>query len=342
MDRVPESVLIINVTRIGDTLFATPAIRAIATAWPNARITVLGHPKRIEVIRNLPFVAVTGGITKRSALWKGWLGGKQYDYAFVYGFDQELVAYASRVSDRVVAFRQADEKLNGKLFRVVECEGLQQEHAVAQALRLPAAAGVSPAGLRLSFALTDDERREARQRLDREGVASRRPLVGLQVASFATKAYRDWPIESFAQLCKAMLARWPESRFLIFGGPDEHERTAWLKQELGEAAVLLAGKAALDLRSTAALMANCDLYVGVDTGPTHIMSCFDVPIVGLYHCLHRTDRYGPLDHPLNFCLDHPRAGGACDESVSMGELSVEAVLDRVTEALRTRSLAPAS
>ena len=43
-------VLIINVTRIGDTILTTPAIRAIAKFFPNATLTVLGHPKRVEVL----------------------------------------------------------------------------------------------------------------------------------------------------------------------------------------------------------------------------------------------------------------------------------------------------
>jgi len=42
----PRSILFINVSRIGDTLLATPALRALARAWPGARllaVTGLGH-----------------------------------------------------------------------------------------------------------------------------------------------------------------------------------------------------------------------------------------------------------------------------------------------------------
>ena len=49
----PRSILVVNVCRIGDTLLATPALRALARAWPEAQITVLGHPKRVEMLENL-------------------------------------------------------------------------------------------------------------------------------------------------------------------------------------------------------------------------------------------------------------------------------------------------
>ena len=52
----PRAVLAIVVSRIGDTLLATPALRAIAGAWPDAKLTCLAHPKRAEVLRNLPFL----------------------------------------------------------------------------------------------------------------------------------------------------------------------------------------------------------------------------------------------------------------------------------------------
>jgi len=100
------SFLFINVARIGDTLLATPAMRAITSAHPGCHITALAHPKRAEVLQGLAFLAHIGGITKNTAPWRGRLGGRRYDYAVVYGFDEALVAYALRVADRVVAFRQ--------------------------------------------------------------------------------------------------------------------------------------------------------------------------------------------------------------------------------------------
>ena len=95
---LPKRILVINVSRIGDTLLVTPALRALAAAWPQARITFLGHPKRVEIMEHLPFVAELGAITKLRAPWRGRLAGARWDIALVLGFDHALVAYALRVA----------------------------------------------------------------------------------------------------------------------------------------------------------------------------------------------------------------------------------------------------
>lgn len=329
------SFLVIKVSRIGDTLFVTPVLRALAAAHPDARIDVLAHPQRAEVLDHLPFVRRVGAITKNRAPWLGHFGGVRYDYALVFGFDLPLVNYGLRLAEKVVAFRQADERVNRRLYRTVERPRAQSEHAVLQLLRLPGALGIPPAGMRLAYAVSPAESAWAADRLRLERLDLARPLIGLQVASFPTKAYRDWPIDYYAALCKQVVDASPSAGFLIFGGGEERTRTRWLKSVLGDRAALLAGK--LTLRQTAALMSQVDAYVGVDTGPTHIMSTFDIPLVALYHCLSGSKLTGPLDDPWAYVVDHPRDSAACTESTPMAEITVERVW-RVLDSALERGL----
>ena len=300
----PKRILYINVSRIGDTLLMTPAVKAVAVRWPQAQIDLLAHPKRKEVLRFLPFIHSVGSITKNQAPFRGRLaafGSKPYDLAFVCNFDRALLTYALRVARRVVAFRQPDEELNRRLYRTVEHPGAQNAHAVETQLLLPAAVGVASAGKALSYRVTEDENLWAASFLARHHAQNRHPLVGLQVASFPTKAYRDWPLSHFIELCRRIRTVWPQAHFLIFGGDLERERTGEIAKILGAAATLCAGK--LSLRETASLMNCVDLYVGVDTGPTHIMGALHRPMVALYHCYSPSLRYKPLDHPCLYAVD---------------------------------------
>jgi heptosyltransferase-3 len=325
-----RSILAVNVSRIGDTLLATPALRAIAHAFPGARITCLAHPKRAEVLEHLPFLAQLGRIDKRVAPLLGRLPGRRYDLAFVYGFDRALVSYALRVARRVVAFCQGSAALDARLAPAVAEPAALSRHAVYMRFALLEPLGIAPAGLRLAYQVTDAERTWARKTLNAVSPGAA-PRVGLQVASFPTKGYRDWPVERFAELARRIRARWPKAHFLVFGGGEEMARTRWLAEQLGSTATRFAGT--LSLRQTAALMSLTHLYVGVDTGPTHIMGCFDIPLVAMYHCRAPSRLLGPLEHPCFYPVDHPHAH-PCPEETPMSVISVDTVFAAVERALR--------
>src|SRR5262245_59781989 len=290
----PKSILAIVVSRIGDTLLATPALRAIGGAWPGARLTCLAHPKRAEVLRNLPFLHRDGAITKTRAPLLGRFSRQPHDLAFVYGNDAALVEYELRVARRSIAFDQADQDVNHRLYRVVELPPHQQLHAVRYRLALLAPLGIAPQGLALSYRVTDSENRWARHRLRSQLASRARPLIDLQVASFPTKAYRDWPIEHFIALARRIRSRHPAAHFLIFGGKLERDRTLRVHEQTRGHSTHYAGR--LSLRQTAALMNQLDLYIGVDTGPTHIMGALHRPMVALYHGYSPSSLLAPLDH----------------------------------------------
>lgn len=326
-----RSILAIVVSRIGDTLLATPALRAIAGAWPDAELTCLGHPKRVEVLQNLPFLQQVGAITKTRARLRGRLPGRRYDLAFVFGHDRALIEYTLRIARRVVAFRQADEALNRRLYKAAERPAHQGRHAVHYQLALLAPLGIAARGLALSYRVSEEEARWAEGELRARSVGGAGPLVGLQIASFPTKAYRDWPVESFIELCRRIRTRHPGTHFLIFGGTLERERTTRLHGQFPECSTLYAGR--LTLRQTAALMDRLDLYIGVDTGPTHIMGALHRPIVALYHGHSPSWLLAPLEHPCLYAVDHPDAGPGCSPDAPMAAISVDQVWARVLEAL---------
>lgn len=325
MTLVPRNILFINVSRIGDTLLATPAIRAVARAFPAAKIDVLAHPRRYEVLEHLPYIHRLGGIDKRTAAFWGRFGGRPYDLAFVYNFDKALVRYALRVARHVVAFRQDDDALNRRIHTIVEPIPSRTEHIVTTLLRLPAAYGVPPAGVHLDYEISSAESEWAQDFLRERAIDNAHPLFGLQIASFPTKAFRDWPVENFLAVCQKVRTHYPTAHFVIFGGELEKDRTQLLAEQLGAAATLCAGR--LSLRQTGALMGRVDLYIGVDTGPTHLMGALHRPMIAMYHGHLPSYIAEPLDHPSLAIIDHPDAGRNCPVDAPMAAITVERVFE---------------
>jgi heptosyltransferase-3 len=331
-----QRVLAVHVTRIGDTLLTTPALRAIAAHFPNARLTALGHPKRAEVLENLPYLAKVGRIDKRRALWRGWkdvFTGPEYDWAFVWGEDAALVRYALRKARRVVAARQREPALDARLYAAVEMPQRPTMHAVTWTLALTDAVRIARQGLRLDAASTQDERAAMAMRLRLLGLsgANTRPLIGLQVASFPTKPYRDWPIERFIGLARRVVDEYQDAYFACLGGPGDRARIAPLLAALPGRCKSFAGE--FTLRETLAFMHHLDLYVGVDTGPTHLYSALQKPMIVLYHPALPSSHFRPLHHAALWAIDHPLAGQTQDERVPIGEIGVDEVFAAVCEAL---------
>jgi len=331
--RPDADVLVIIVARIGDTLLATPALRALKAAIPQGRLSVLAHPKRLEVLRHLSFIDVLEGITKTSAPARGWIGKNRYDVALVYGHDAALVRYALRASDAVIAFAQRDMALNRRLAHLVE-EPSEPEHAVLHRLSLLAPLGLAaenprlaPLGLaaenlRLAYRVTGEERVEARHWLDAQ-VPTGRPLIGLQMASFPTKAHRDWPVSSFQELIARIVATHAQARFLLLGDKAAAEKAAPLLAAYPHQVALAAGR--FSLRQSAAIMAELDLYIGVDTGPTHIAGALGIPMVALYHSAYPGRNLAPLQHPACIMIEHPLTGISAATTASMADIPAAAV-----------------
>lgn len=328
----PTSFLIINVSRIGDTLLATPAIRAVAKAYPEAHITFMGHPNRYRVVRHLPFVSSAWGITKNWAWALGRWGKSRFDVAIVYGYDRPLVEYALRAAKLVVAFRQEDAAINQRLYRAVELPAFQSMHSARIPLLLTQAIGIAPDGLHLAYRVTESERAWAVSFLKQQLPTGKHPLIGLQVASFPTKAYRDWPVGHFAALCEKILAAYPQAHFLLLGGKEEAAKIRELESRLGDHATVVAGK--LTLRRSAALMQQLNLYVGVDTGPTHLAGAIGIPMVALYHCYSPGRLLAPLERDKLHVIEHPALDKGGTMQSEMAEITVEAVWEAVQAALK--------
>lgn len=338
-----QRLLVIVVTRIGDTLLATPAIRALAVEFPEAEITVLAHPKRKPLLLHLPFIQHLGSITKRQAVLRGCLGaffGKPYDAALVFGHDTALLNYALRVSRKVVAQTQKDPRFPRQLAGLTLVDDAPiKEHTVNLGLRLAQVLGAKPAGRFLSCVVGAEEQRAARQRMQALYSALGDPAptpsvvrwVGVQLQSFPTKAYRDWPLQNFVQLLQRLFVATPDICVVVLGDAASVKAAENLRRHFPQRVVSVAGQT--DLRETAAVISLLALYIGVDTGPTHLAGALGVPMVALYHCRHRGRDLAPLEHRSLSVIEHPAGDEQCSSQSSMADISVEVVWSAVQQRL---------
>lgn len=94
---------------------------------------------------------------------------------------------------------------------------------------------------------------------------------------------RRWPMERYAELCIQLLKNLDSSIFLV-GGPEELqlrlEVSSLVKTRLPNSAIYVVN--AIDLAETANYIYNSDVFVGNDSGVTHLATALETKIVAIY------------------------------------------------------------
>jgi len=306
---------------VGDSLLATPALFNIQKHFPNADIDLFVHRNRLDLFANTPNVNLLGAISEKRAWYKGWLSNKKYDYVIVFNYDNQLsniIKFALRVGKLVIASDVDDDKINSRLH--VSIPRLPNQHHIDIYNHYLSPFDFKKKYTRIKIYLSFEEREFATALLSQHKLSKSRFLVGYQMISFPTRSYRDWPVDNFQLLAEKILDKKPNAFFLIFGSTEDQSKITQFKKHMPMDTYLdLTG---LSLRKTAAVMSLIHLYVGIDTGPTHMMSAFDVPMVAMYHGKFPSKYYAPIDHPYCVAIDHPKKD-KCLEKDTMADISVD-------------------
>lgn len=326
-----NKIMVIYSARFGDILMSTPTVRAIKERWPEASITFMTHPDRTEILENIDFIDEVFPISKIKAEFLGRFTGKKYDLAFVLNKTPAFVKYALRVSKEVIAFKVGDKKIDNKLLYEVDYPKQHSKHSVDMRLHILSKLGMEPSSKALAYCVTSEESGWAKEFLKENDITEYYPLIGIQASSFHTKVFRDWPIENFIALTKEIIKDFPKVYFILFGGPDDLDRVSQIHGSIIEHSTILAGK--LTLRQSAAIMKEIDLYVGVDTGPTHIMGTMNKPMVVMYHSFASSSLLKPLENHNFIAIDHPVSKHG-ESNTNMSDISVKQVFDVVKTCLK--------
>lgn len=294
----PLRILAIRPDHLGDVLFATPALRALRAALPEAHIACLVGPWSAQVVNNNPHVDEVltcpfPGFARqpKTNLLEPYLllrtharalRLKPFDVALVMRFDHwwgAMLAYWAAIPRRIgfdlppVAPFLAE--------RVAHPTG---SHEVEQNMRLVAALLGQPVGEAgpLEFQPQEEAVRSVHNLLGK--VADGRDLLGLHPGAGAP--VKLWRAEGFAHVGDS-LARQYGLRVLITGSADERGLAEDIAMRMSSRPLVMAGQTTLD--ELAALMARCSLVIGVDSGPLHLAVSQGVPTIHLF---------GPTDHRL--------------------------------------------
>ncbi|TDN42793.1 ADP-heptose:LPS heptosyltransferase [Curtobacterium flaccumfaciens] len=337
---------------LGDLLFAVPAIEALAAAYPDARLTLLGTPTAPAVLRGRttavhafeelpvsPGVRDSGEGAPSLDDFVDRLHGR-FDLAVqLHGGGRNSNPFLLRLGARhTVGTATEDAEVLERWVRYV-----YYQHEVVRALEVVSLAGAAPVTLDPRVRVEDAERSAVRERL---GVAGR--LVAIHPG--ATDPRRRWSPDRFAAVARARLEAGDD--VVLVGDATDVPAAAAIFAAVPEG---LRDRVhdltdALPLAELPAVLAAADVMVGDDSGPRHLAVAVGTPTVGVFW-FGNVVNAGPFDRGrhrvhLSFVTRCPVCGvdvtqvgwtaERCPHDPSyVDQVTPEAVLADVAELLRT-------
>jgi lipopolysaccharide heptosyltransferase II len=295
------TILLIRLRLIGDVVFTTPMIRALRDRYPQARLIYVVEPVAAPVVAHNPHLSQVI-VVPHSRGWRRLrddlnlarrLRGERPDLAIdLHGGPRS--AWLARASG---APRRVGYDIRGRAWMYTDVvhrpRGLHPRHSVENQWDLLAAVDPALAGAadRIAFRAEMPVAPEASvsvgAHLAKHGISDAAPAARLIVLHVsAGNPFRRWPEPAFASVAATLVRQSPDRFVLVTAGPSDREAVqrvlASAREQAGDAAARIINAEGFSLDELRAVLDRSALFIGGDSGPLHIASTSDVPIVGLY------------------------------------------------------------
>lgn len=254
------NILFITANRLGDAVLSTGILGTLIDRYPGARITIACGPLAASLFTEIPQVVRIVELVKKPRhghWWSLWLqtAGRRWDL---------VVDLRNTVVSRLLRTRTL------KVFK-----GLKPRQHMVEGLASLLNADPTDAGPRLWL---------NSGALEQVAAAIPRQIPLLALAPGAHGFGKRWPKERFAALAIRLLA--PDGvlaggKLVVLGAPGEHKEADPVIAALPADRVIdLVGQT--DPLLAAAWLARADLYVGNDSGLTHLAAAAGAPTLALF------------------------------------------------------------
>lgn len=302
-----RNILAIRLDNIGDIIMLGPALRALRSAMPEARITLMSSRSGAQAAPLLPWI---DEVVVHRATWQQLereeapdpqvhyllaeaLSERGFDAAFVFtSFAQSPypaahIAYLAGIPIRVGQSKEWGGQILTHLVRPLPDEA----HQVDRDAHLVESVGIPVTDRTLEVAIPAPARREASRLLEQRGASRDGYIV---VSPGASCPARGWPLPRFASAAR-MLAEDSGLGVVVVGSAREADQASQLAERLGEPAISVAGMTSI--ASLAAIIEGASLLLCNDSGPMHLAEAVGTPMVVLFSGTELRSQFAPRTTP---------------------------------------------
>jgi len=260
------NVLVIRLRSIGDVVLTLPALQALHDWRPDLRIHTLVEPLCVPLVEGHPAIAEVIVLRK---FWDTVRQLRQRHFAIAFNMHGgPTSAFLTRLSGAAVRVcwtqRQFSSFYNVQVPIHFPVAGRSEMHTAEHRLQQFLYTGLPEKPLPPATVYVNANAAGlVRQKLAEQRISPGAPYAVLRPG--ASQANKRWPVQRFAGI-----ARWLQEThgiaIVVNLGPDDEHIRDDVKKHFASAVIM----SDLDLRGLIALLAGSCLFLGNDTGPTHI------------------------------------------------------------------------
>ena len=329
-----KRVLLINSTALGDLLFSTPAIRGLKERFPAWELDILVHPGLKALVQHDPHLAHCWTFPGRN--WRllqlaRELRARHYDLVIIlHGNDPEVSLLAWLTGSPFLI--GSDKSPLSFAYSYSVASGGPLEHAIERRLNFVRPLGVEVQDKRMEIFLPPVVKEEAANILT-EHFGSPPPML-MALHPGGSEPYKHWPLDNFVALGKFLKQAY-QAQFLMISSKSERILAQTLADRISAPALVTGGR--FNLLTVAALLSQCHLFVGNDSGPLHLALALQTPSIGLLGA-DDPHRIGPYQVDWGTCLfkeeachRNPCVTKRCPQALCLEAIQPEEVIRLIQE-----------
>ncbi len=293
-----RNILVVRLGAMGDIVHVMPAVKNLRREFPAAYIAWLVEDKVKDLVEALPEVdevivfprkkwqaAVMHPykyfkISSELRTFLRKLREREYDIAFDFhgNFKSGLLTYLSNARTRV-GFSKGYCKEFNFVFTNVRIK-LQQKkmHRVDKYFSLLQGMGITTCYQRPVFSISDNDRQYIDDFISRNRLHEK-PIAILHPGTSMFGKFKRWPPENYAVLADRLIKEMNYSVVFTWSEP-EHNLAKHIFSLMQYQATIACRTASV--KQMIALLQRAHLFIGGDTGPTHLASCMGIPTIAIF------------------------------------------------------------
>lgn len=274
-----RTMLIVHQGALGDFILALPVLKNLKDHFPHAKVVILGYPRILELVEGHFYADQVLSIDQKGMatffVQNGFLDYtlseffKRFDLVVVFGKDQggTLLRNLKRVCQGVVlpinSFPTWEERI----------------HLTDHLLRELSKYGFSISESFPKLYLNETDRNWGNQFWKEKGWEGRRRDSVVVVHPGSGSKKKVWPLERFVELVQTLQSHFT-LHFLIVLGPAEGIEVQRTFEKIGDPPTTIVR--GLSLLQLASVMEGCGLFIGNDSGISHMASALGIPTIAIF------------------------------------------------------------